>query len=49
MELEKILKVYFAVHSDYQCGNHKISLELYETVEWVSHILWFHNLNHYIP
>ena len=49
IELEKILKIYFTVHSDYDGENHKVSLELYERVEWVSYILWFHTLNQDIP
>ena len=32
MKLENILKVYLIVHSDYERGNHKVSLELYEIV-----------------
>ena len=27
------LKIYFIVHSDYECRNHKINLELYNRVE----------------
>ena len=48
IEQEKISKPYFNVYNDYECGKHKISLELYETVEWARYTLWFHTLNHYI-
>ena len=37
IELEKILKVYFRVHGDNECGNHKLGLELYEILEWVTY------------
>jgi len=46
IELETILKAYFSAYSDYECGNHKVSLELY--VMWVSYTLLFYTLNHYI-
>ena len=45
---KKISKAYFSVYSDYECGNHNVSLELYERVEWVSYTLWFHTPNYYV-
>ena len=48
IEQEKIAKIYFSVYNDYECGNHKVSPELYWRVKWMSYTLSFHTLNHYI-
>ena len=35
----KTLKAYFSVYIDNKCGNHKLSLELYEILECVTYTL----------